>query len=596
MNTKNLAPIALFAYARLDHLQKTIESLKLNRLAQDTELYIYSDNAKNSNIEPKIIEVRKYIRSITGFKNITIIERTTNFGLANSIIDGVTEVTNKHGQVIVLEDDMITSPFFLDYMNEGLNLYKDDQEVCSIHGYIYPTSIKLPKSFFLKGADCWGWATWSRGWKIFEHDGSKLLAELESKNLTGEFDFNDSYPYTQMLRDQIHGKNDSWAIRWYASAFLKNKKTLYPGESFVTNIGNDGSGTHCGVGDEYLTIVKQNYESLDKIKIIEDKKSKEIIEQYFQKNNGSLNINDNQRNNVYAKSKNLIKKILPYSVLNEGKKIENKLKAIILSIKIKAKAIIFGKNKIQEERYWGFFGNYPDWDSALSDTDGYDQDNILEKCKTALLKVKNGEAVSERDSVILEKKEYSWPLVAALVKICIEYSSLRVLDFGGSLGSSYFLYRNFFGNLLKSWSIIEQENFVKCGNSYFKDSKLEFFSSIEESLKIHKPNVIILSSVLPYIKDPYGLINTILDFKIPYIIVDRTYFLKDKPDRITKQVVPDWIYSASYPAWFFNQDNFIREFKKQYTMTEDFDSYLNAAETLEPGTKAYERGMIFKLK
>ena len=126
-------------------------------------------------------------------------------------------------KVIVLEDDLVTSPHFLQYMNDGLGIYERDDRVISIHGYSYPVHGKLPETFFLRGADCLGWATWKRGWDLFEDDGQRLLNELERRNLTRSFDFDGSYPYTQMLRDQIAGSNSSWAVRWYASAFLRDK-------------------------------------------------------------------------------------------------------------------------------------------------------------------------------------------------------------------------------------------------------------------------------------------------------------------------------------------------------------------------------------
>jgi hypothetical protein len=165
-------------------------------------------------------------------------------GLGNSIISGVTEILDSHERIIVLEDDLIVSPFFLDYMNEGLEKYAEQKEVVSIHGYVYPCCSSLPDHFFLRGADCWGWGTWKDSWKIFNPDGKFLLSKLKEQGLTYAFDFGGAYPFTQMLSDQIYGKNDSWAIRWYASTYLMNKLTLYPGKSLVSNIGNDGSGSH----------------------------------------------------------------------------------------------------------------------------------------------------------------------------------------------------------------------------------------------------------------------------------------------------------------------------------------------------------------
>jgi hypothetical protein len=146
--------------------------------------------------------------------------------------------------VIVLEDDLMTSPYFLKFMNEGLEFYKDNEQVISIHGYIYPIKAKLPETYFIRGADCLGWATWRRGWDLFEPDSTKLLGGLRSRKLERAFDMNGAYAFTRMLRKQSEGKIDSWAIRWYASAFLKDKLTLYPGKSLIRHIGSDGVGTN----------------------------------------------------------------------------------------------------------------------------------------------------------------------------------------------------------------------------------------------------------------------------------------------------------------------------------------------------------------
>lgn len=239
------APVALFVYNRPWHTRQTVEALLANAEAADTDLYIFSDAAKNEQADMAVSEVRSYIHGITGFISVHIIEREANFGLAKSIIEGVSLICKQHGQVIVLEDDMVTSPYFLKFMNDGLEFYENDERVISISGYVYPIKKSLPETFFLRGADCWGWATWKRGWELFEQDGQYLLEELTRKKLADKFDFDNSYPYMKMLRAQIAGKNNSWAIRWYASAFLKNKLTLYPGKSLVRNIGMDDSGTHC---------------------------------------------------------------------------------------------------------------------------------------------------------------------------------------------------------------------------------------------------------------------------------------------------------------------------------------------------------------
>jgi hypothetical protein len=183
-----------------------------------------------------------------GFRSVTVHHRAINYGLARSIIDGVTRVLAEHESVIVVEDDIVTAPYFLRYMNDALVRFADDERVASIHGYMYPVKAALPEAFFLPGTDCWGWGTWRRGWALFNPDGRDLLQQLKQRNLTGFFDFNGAHAYTQMLADQVAGRNDSWAVRWYASALLAEKLTLFPGHSLVHNIGNDGSGTHSAPG------------------------------------------------------------------------------------------------------------------------------------------------------------------------------------------------------------------------------------------------------------------------------------------------------------------------------------------------------------
>lgn len=276
------APITLFVYNRLEHVRQTVEAIEKNILANQSDLIIFSDAPKSEVQAKAVCEVREYIHQIVGFKSVTIIERDKNWGLANSIIDGVTSVVNQYGRVIVLEDDLVTSPYFLQYMNDGLNIYEKNKDVASIHGYVYPIE-GLPETFFLRGADCWGWATWKEKWAMFEPEGVKLLDALKRSNMMNRFDFNGTYSYSNMLKDQIAGKNNSWAIRWYASAFLNNKYTLYPGKSLVLNIGNDGTGTHCGETSAFTSEISNKAIEITLIPVEDNQQVLLAIERYFKK-------------------------------------------------------------------------------------------------------------------------------------------------------------------------------------------------------------------------------------------------------------------------------------------------------------------------
>lgn len=284
----SLAPVALFVYNRLWHTKQTVEALLQNSEAKDTELFVFSDGPRGEKDEEKVLEVREFIKNIGGFKSVEVIESRSNKGLANSIIGGLGQVLKRSEKVIVLEDDIVTSRYFLSYMNQALDMYEHDEKVISIHAYLLPVKDKLPQTFFLRGADCWGWATWRRGWEAFEPNGLKLLQELQSSNLIHDFDFQGAYSFSTMLADQIQGKNDSWAVRWHASAFLKNRFTLYPGVSLVKNIGLDNSGTHSGLSDDFAVEIAQTKLDLVRIPVEENEMAKRSIALYMKGANKSF--------------------------------------------------------------------------------------------------------------------------------------------------------------------------------------------------------------------------------------------------------------------------------------------------------------------
>lgn len=282
------SPIVLFVYNRPDHTRRTVSALLQNILAKDSDLIVYSDAAKTELQLEMVDQTRSFIRQISGFKSLTIIERELNLGLSCSIIDGVTSVLNKYGRIIVLEDDLVTSPHFLAYMNEALDRFALDERVASIHGYVYPVKQSLPEAFFLLGADCWGWATWRRAWAHFNPDGQHLLDELKQQQLIGAFDFGGANKFSKMLEEQINGKNDSWAIRWHASAFLATMLTLYPGRSLVHNIGFDSSGSHCGASDSYDTELTSTSINLRDIEIVPSITGHQAFEAFFRQSQASL--------------------------------------------------------------------------------------------------------------------------------------------------------------------------------------------------------------------------------------------------------------------------------------------------------------------
>jgi len=240
---------------------------------------------------------------------------------------------------------------------------------------------------------------------------------------------------------------------------------------------------------------------------------------------------------------------------------------------------------------YGWRGNYKNWNEAKSKTTGYDNEIIFKKVANAALKVKRGEAIYERDSVIFTKIEYSWPLLAGLMYVSARKGGkLSVLDFGGSLGTTYFQNRRFFFGLNIEWSIIEQKHFVKFGNRDIADDKLKFYESIDSCLKERSPDVVVLSSVLQYIESPYTFLNELIEYGSEFLIFARTGFTLNNKDRLTVQKVPPTIYNAIYPCWFFSETKFLNTITKKYELMESFDS------TDKANIPSVFKGFIFAIK
>jgi hypothetical protein len=257
------APIVLFVYNRPIHTERVLASLQKNRLASDTELFLYSDAPRKPADDPQVFQVRNTIHSITGFRRVQIVEQELHQGLANSVISGVSDVVQRSGKVIVIEDDLFLSPNFLAFMNAMLDFYKLFSEVYSISGFSYPASaIQIPEDYpydVYLSYRClsWGWATWldrwqTVDWKVTDFDSFVRAGKSQNLFNRGGEDLSD------MLKLQMAGKIDSWAIRWCYAHFQHNAFCICPVRSFVNNLGFDGSGTHCGVSKKALFRPKLN--------------------------------------------------------------------------------------------------------------------------------------------------------------------------------------------------------------------------------------------------------------------------------------------------------------------------------------------------
>ncbi|PKA98783.1 glycosyl transferase family 2 [Flavobacteriaceae bacterium MAR_2009_75] len=241
-----LAPICLFVYNRLTVTQETILALQKNYLASESNLIIFSDGPKNESAQKKVTDVRQYIQSVRGFKSVTVVEALQNKGLGTSIIEGVSQIVKQYGRAIVLEDDLYTTPNFLDYMNQALDFYQDHNRIISICGY--GLKIKRPKDyssdFYLYGrSSSWGWATWQHQWETVDWEVKDWEAFKADKEAIKAFNYNGSDMF-RMLKSVVEGGNNTWAIRFCYAQFKQQKYSLMPFKSFVENNGFDAEGTN----------------------------------------------------------------------------------------------------------------------------------------------------------------------------------------------------------------------------------------------------------------------------------------------------------------------------------------------------------------
>lgn len=261
INLSNLAPIVLFTYNRPWHTKQTIEALQKNELAKESELFIFSDGGKDEASWVKVNEVREYLKTINGFKKVILTFQDKNIGLADSIISGVTKIVNQYGKIIVLEDDIVTSQYFLKFMNDALNFYEKEEKVWHISGYVPKINFGTNDNYFFnRTMYCWGWATWINNWAHFSRDIYKIDIELISQETIHKLNLDgaNNSVYNQFVKNKIN-EIKTWAVFWYINIFLNKGLCLIPTNSFTQNIGNDGSGTNCGITDNYNTHLVSSY-------------------------------------------------------------------------------------------------------------------------------------------------------------------------------------------------------------------------------------------------------------------------------------------------------------------------------------------------
>ena len=282
------APIALFVYNRPWHTRQTIEALKKNNLAGSSDLFIFSDGPQTADAEKDVQAVREYVGTVRGFRSIEVFERERNFGLAESIVDGVSRLCNEFGKAIVLEDDIVTSPYFLEFMNQALKRYEAEKTVWHISGWNYPVDENgLPEAFFLRVMNCWGWATWADRWAFYRKEPERLVKTWSKRDIR-RFNLDGAHDFWWQVTSNYTGALNTWAIFWYATIFENSGFCLNPAKTFVRNIGHDGSGMHSQITDIHASpMATRNIRNYPQT-VVENERAVDLIKRFYRSTQPNL--------------------------------------------------------------------------------------------------------------------------------------------------------------------------------------------------------------------------------------------------------------------------------------------------------------------
>lgn len=509
--------LAVFAYKRPDHLRQTLAALADNHGIDDWDVYFFLDGPRSAQDEQAVQQVRAVVEASSFFPRCTIQAEISNRGLYSAITSGVSYVLSRHESIVVLEEDIVTASSFLDYMRMGLETYRDEAGVGSIHGFLPPFKENaLPETFFLRGADCWGWATWRDRWSCFRADASAMLREIETRKLSHHFNLLGNYAYTDLLAARASGQSGSWAICWHASCYLAGLHTLYPGRSLVENIGLDNSGEHCQPSPMMASTAASQPIRVRKIEVKELPWVHEKYSEYF----------SSTRRHSHKLQR--VVKLLD----DKTRSVSRRALRLMGRLSQRKSAFLRSTNRTS---ILHLTGPYSDYETALLHSQGYDSSVVLDKVYQGVLAVLNREAAYERDGTAFKKAPETLHLNNLLSSILKPGDT--VVDFGGGLGGLFINHPSLFKACGRR-VVVEQDSFVGAGQSLCRDFgiAIEFLNSL--SLLDSEPDVLILSSVLSYLPDPFLVLDQAAKLRPKAIIVDRTpvtdsphlqWFVQDNP-------------------------------------------------------------------
>lgn len=533
-------PVILFAYARPEHLKKVLGCLRENGVPL---IYAFADGAKGEADAVRVRQVRALLRAID-WCEVRLTERPENLGLGRNMLAGVTEVAARHGAFVVWEDDLICVPGTYDWMCAALRHYAADDRVMSVSAWTHPRvtpSDVGDQPYFDARADCWVWGAWARSWRGM--DAGTALEKMRLAQRRGvPPDAHGADLPRQAAREQAR---NIWAVRWLYHHLQHGGLCLRPPWTMVEHIGFDAGATNAAGSEEWA--------------------------------NPPLRPLPPQPRSWPGPEANPACKALWFAACPRTTLVARVRRKLQSSIRTIWREIVprSARERIIGCLGWRWFrGDYRQWTEACAASGGYDDEVILRKVLAATLEVKAGRAAFERDGVLFAKLEPDEPLLAQLLKLTeLGGGRLSVLDFGGSLGSSYWRHRHQLpaGNDLR-WDIVEQTSFVEAGRRHLADTPLGFYGDLETAQAATTHDVLLCSCVLQYLDEPNRFLAAFSRLEIPWLLLNNLPLHDRGPDRLRVQHVPPSICAATYPVWFFNRTAFRQKVAEYYEIVKEFDA------------------------
>lgn len=548
-------PVVLFAYARPGHLARVLACLRENRVPL---IHAFADGAKGPMDAGAVAETRALLRAVD-WCEMRLVERGENLGLGRNVLAGVDAVAAVHDAFVVWEDDLVCVPGTYDWMCAALRQYAAEPRVMSVSAWTHPR-VTPPdvgdQLYFDARADCWVWGTWAQAWRgMLQETALEKMRGASRRGLRP-----DAYGADLPQQAGYEQKRNVWAVRWLYHHFLHGGLCLRPPWSMIEHIGFDASATNAAGSVEWANPPLAPVPPLPDPwpRAEENPRCRDL----WQAANPGMSLFRRAKRKFKRMSGPTYHAVVPESVRNWL-------------------------------RHWlvpgSFRGDYATWAGASARSTGYDAEHILDRAVAAARAVRSGDAAWERDTVLFLEEACHEPLLKALRTAAARDGRLSVLDFGGALGSTWWQHRRWLADVPDlRWSVVEQPGFVAAGRREFTTEVLRFYETIEACFAAEQPTLILLSSVLPYLEHPHALLGELAARDCGWLVIDRTGFTRHGRDQLTVQHVPETIYRASYPCWFFDQTQLLAPLASRWQVADQWASF-DAG-----GDKFDYRGLLMK--